>query len=592
MKTEKIKRAFFAVLILGVFTTSARAEVLFSDDFESGSLDKWVIGGRQGGVANVAEVISRGGSQMGHLYHKGFTEITIEKTFAYNPNLSFSFDMEAYAIAINPVTGADYARGGADFTFLDASGDFLGQVGYDHASSSYFFDYCNPLPQHHYFAIPDGAGVVSYNLNVRELLSYVDVDPNSVASVNFKFIAYTSGWYYSETSNNMYADVWVDNVIVQRPRPGIYYVDGVNGSDLNDGLTLETAFTTIQKGVEEANDSDTVLVYPAVYAEAVNFDGKAITVQGVATEAGVPIVETPMDYAFSFYTEEEPNSVLKNFVVRDSYLAAFLIDAAPTISNLTIVDNRFGIEAYAGSQPGISNCIFYNNTNGDLFGCEARYSWVGEDVNEPNEPNMPMFVDAAGGDYRLKSERGRYWPEHDVWVLDEKTSPCIDGGDPNDNPGDERMPNGGRINMGAYGGTAYASMSEWLMTGDVSKDGIVNFKDIAIVAGQWLDFMPWAWNEPPEVVITSPDGSETVPYNTIDPVVIEADASDSDGTVVKVEFFADAIKVAEDNNGANGWQGAWHPVSDGQFTLTAKATDDDGATATSPAVQVEVGYVW
>jgi hypothetical protein len=35
-------------------------------------------------------------------------------------------------------------------------------------------------------------------------------------------------------------------------------------------------------------------------------------------------------------------------------------------------------------------------------------------------------------------------------------------------------------------------MSEWAMTGDVSKDGIVNFKDIAIVAAQWLDKFGWA----------------------------------------------------------------------------------------------------
>ncbi|MHC4865049.1 MAG: LamG-like jellyroll fold domain-containing protein [Planctomycetota bacterium] len=356
-----------------------------------------------------------------------------------------------------------------------------------------------------------------------------------------------------------------------------YFVDGVSGSDLNDGLTLETAFATIQKGVDEANDGETVLVYPAVYGDPVDFYGKAITVRGVATEAGVAIVETPMDYAFSFFTEEGPGSVLKNFVVRDCFVAAFLVDTSPTISNLTVVNNRMGIEAYAGAQPDIKNCIFYNNTNGDL--------------NEPNEPNHPRFADVASGDYHLLSERGRYWPEHDVWVLDDMTSVCVDGGDPDDSPADEPMPNGGRINMGAYGGTAYASMSEWALRSDMDWDGRVTFRDFAIFAAEWLDFMPWAWNEPPEVIITSPDGSATVPYNTIDPVIIEADASDVEGIVVKVEFFADGSKVATDYNGGNGWQGAWHPPSDGPFTLTARATDDDGATTTSPPVQIEIGYV-
>jgi formylglycine-generating enzyme required for sulfatase activity len=49
------------------------------------------------------------------------------------------------------------------------------------------------------------------------------------------------------------------------------------------------------------------------------------------------------------------------------------------------------------------------------------------------------------------------------------------------------MPNGGRIDMGAYGGTPFASMSEikWL-DGDVNHDGIVNFIDLAMLAENWL----------------------------------------------------------------------------------------------------------
>jgi hypothetical protein len=57
------------------------------------------------------------------------------------------------------------------------------------------------------------------------------------------------------------------------------------------------------------------------------------------------------------------------------------------------------------------------------------------------------------------SNRGRYWSEHDVWILDRITSLCIDAGDPNANPLDEPIPNGNRINIGAYGGTAQASLS-------------------------------------------------------------------------------------------------------------------------------------
>ena len=73
----------------------------------------------------------------------------------------------------------------------------------------------------------------------------------------------------------------------------------------------------------------------------------------------------------------------------------------------------------------------------------------------------PGYANAVwvNGDYHLKSQAGRWEPVAESWVLDEVTSPCIDAGDPNSPVGDEPEPNGGRINMGAYGGTAEASMS-------------------------------------------------------------------------------------------------------------------------------------
>jgi hypothetical protein len=74
----------------------------------------------------------------------------------------------------------------------------------------------------------------------------------------------------------------------------------------------------------------------------------------------------------------------------------------------------------------------------------------------PDDPNDDIWID---GDYHLKSQAGRWDPVGESWVLDEVTSPCIDAGDPNSPVGDELEPNGGRVNMGAYGGTGEASKS-------------------------------------------------------------------------------------------------------------------------------------
>lgn len=74
----------------------------------------------------------------------------------------------------------------------------------------------------------------------------------------------------------------------------------------------------------------------------------------------------------------------------------------------------------------------------------------------PTNAKDDFWVD---GDYHLKSEAGRWDPALGQWVKDTVTSPCIDAG--NDSPDwiNELWPNGGRINLGAYGGTAEASMS-------------------------------------------------------------------------------------------------------------------------------------
>ncbi|HPC93641.1 MAG TPA: choice-of-anchor Q domain-containing protein [Sedimentisphaerales bacterium] len=72
----------------------------------------------------------------------------------------------------------------------------------------------------------------------------------------------------------------------------------------------------------------------------------------------------------------------------------------------------------------------------------------------PEDPNDDVWVD---GDYHLQSQGGRWDPINESWVRDGVTSPCIDAGDPLAPVGDEPVPNGGIVNLGAYGGTAEAS---------------------------------------------------------------------------------------------------------------------------------------
>jgi len=65
-------------------------------------------------------------------------------------------------------------------------------------------------------------------------------------------------------------------------------------------------------------------------------------------------------------------------------------------------------------------------------------------------------------------------------------------------------------------------------------------------------------------------------------LVIQATASDGDGSVTNVEFFDGGTKLAECMS--SPYQFVWTNTPSGRHTLTARATDNDGATFTSPAI--------
>jgi len=90
-------------------------------------------------------------------------------------------------------------------------------------------------------------------------------------------------------------------------------------------------------------------------------------------------------------------------------------------------------------------------------------------------------------------------------------------------------------------------------------------------------------NSPPSVSITSPaDGASFI--SPAD-VTIETAALDADGNVVKVEFSDDTISLGSDTS--SPFVGTFTLYA-GAHTLTAVATDNQGATATSEPVTIDV----
>jgi len=170
--------------------------------------------------------------------------------------------------------------------------------------------------------------------------------------------------------------------------------------------------------------------------------------------------------------------------------------SAPILNNCTLSDNSAelgnALACYSyeyESNIELINCIIWNGGNeiwneygspiiitySNIQGgqasivdpCEAVIWGEGNVDVDPLFANPGYWANADGlnavwidGDYHLKSQAGRWDPNSQSWIMDDITSPCIDAGDPNSPIGDEPEPNGSRINMGAYGGTAEASKSD------------------------------------------------------------------------------------------------------------------------------------
>jgi hypothetical protein len=97
-------------------------------------------------------------------------------------------------------------------------------------------------------------------------------------------------------------------------------------------------------------------------------------------------------------------------------------------------------------------------------------------------------------------------------------------------------------------------------------------------------YISGAANQPPEVAITTPANGAV--FNLGQTIVIAATATDTDGTISKVEFYQGTTLLGEDNS--TPYQYSWAGAAAGNYTLTAKAFDNLGATTLSAAISILV----
>ena len=94
-------------------------------------------------------------------------------------------------------------------------------------------------------------------------------------------------------------------------------------------------------------------------------------------------------------------------------------------------------------------------------------------------------------------------------------------------------------------------------------------------------------NSDPSVSINSP--SNDASFSEGSTIEITAQASDLDGTIALVEFFAGDTKIGEDST--EPFEFSWANVAAGNYQITAKATDNEGSTSNSQVVTISINEV-
>jgi outer membrane protein assembly factor BamB len=247
--------------------------------------------------------------------------------------------------------------------------------------------------------------------------------------------------------------------------PGVVTVQGTPAANLRSAVAAAQAGDVVQLGAGTYPLSATLQVGAGVSLRGAGAGRTIIDATGLAVGisfAGTD-VETPAGVdgatvagaATCLEVDGDATGVrLAHLVVRDCSTAGIAVAAGggAAIVNVTLSGNGTGVDAAGAST--IKNSLITGNDVGlkaagaaalassydDLFANATPYA--GLTAGTGDLAQAVTFVDVAGHNFLLPG------PEAST-----------DEGDPADDVGQEPTPNGGRINLGAFGGTADAELS-------------------------------------------------------------------------------------------------------------------------------------
>lgn len=187
-----------------------------------------------------------------------------------------------------------------------------------------------------------------------------------------------------------------------------------------------------------------------------------------STEGGVDIDASPSvaienityvnNLPFSLRMNGSLGSVAQNSIFYHDIASSnsqYAIDGASNTVLNTFIDYNvyyFGPNSvYVSGTNTVTNTYIYGTFNDLLTWQRLRYKDFRSAVTNP------LFNNVNVGDFHLQSQAGRYNLGTGTFITDTQTSWAIDYGNPYSAFTNEPSPNGGRVNIGAYGNTPYAS---------------------------------------------------------------------------------------------------------------------------------------
>jgi parallel beta-helix repeat protein len=245
--------------------------------------------------------------------------------------------------------------------------------------------------------------------------------------------------------------------------------DNIAHNDHGGGIYVSTVTTEVRNNIIRGNSVGATAGYGwgggiLIAAAGADLSGNLITGN-----------TTPSAGSGVFWDEGAAGTMRNDLVVRNVCPsvagAAIYVDGGPggpsnvMLENVTVADHAcpgIGGAIYIedSSQITLKNAILWGNTQEFSTltggGFSIAYS-ITQTVGTGNVNSDPLFANAVGLDYHVRSTAGRY--TSGGFVNDLVSSPAIDAGDPASGYTQETQPNGGRVNLGAFGNTPEASRS-------------------------------------------------------------------------------------------------------------------------------------